>query len=130
MANYAYNLQFAKSVGSGEWIDFKLLPQSACARTAELFVGHLEVQPCIAAQDLDGDRDLPHVGAGLGQLPGTAPPRQLLRARPGGARTAPGPCSKLCNKHGSKHLRVPVLLEPERKISASPNRQFQGGDIL
>lgn len=41
-------------------------------------MGHLEVQPGTAAQDLDGDRDLLRVRAGPGQLPGTAPPRQLL----------------------------------------------------
>lgn len=39
-------------------------------------------------------------------------------------------CAELCNTHSSKHLRLSILLQPERKISASPNRQFQGGNLL
>lgn len=37
-------------------------------------VGHLEVRPCIAAQDWDGDRDLLPPGSGAGAAPGHGPP--------------------------------------------------------
>lgn len=83
------------------------------------------VTPCILRAGLE-----PALGHGkpADAAPGTAAP---AADGPGGR----GPLLPTAQSftprsaHRSKHL-VSMLLDPEQKLSASPNRQFAGKDIL